>query len=119
MVLGWASSWRARAAALCCAALLTVCNDDGGERLEPLAECESHDACVDADARFDRCQTVCEGQLTHCVASCEQDADCLGRGLPGDYVFCSVPRPGEGFCNPYNYDYADDACLQTSPALPD
>lgn len=113
------STWRARLAVTICAAALTVCNDDRGERLDPVPECETHSECVDADPRFDRCGVVCEGHTTYCVASCETDDDCRGRGLPDDWEFCDIPRPGEGFCNPYNYDYADDACTQTPSILPD
>ncbi|MFO0632473.1 MAG: hypothetical protein U0168_06455 [Nannocystaceae bacterium] len=86
--------------------------------LEPVRDCHSDDECVAADDRFDRCQWVCEAHVTYCQPSCEVDADCRGRGLPEDYVFCDVPRPGEGFCNAYGYGYKPDACVQEVPPLP-
>jgi hypothetical protein len=101
------------------AILLGGCSEDSAPRLEPVAECESHDECVAADDRYDQCAWVCEGHITYCQVSCEVDADCEGRGLPAEYRFCDSPRPGEGFCNKYNFDYADDACRPEVPELPD
>jgi hypothetical protein len=98
--------------------LLWACDEDT-TRLAPVSECQSHDECVRADDRFDQCAWVCEGHITYCQVSCEVDADCEGRGLPPDMRFCDVPRPGEGFCNRYNFDYADDACRQEVPEIPD
>lgn len=95
---------------------LTVC-DDGGERLEPVKGCSSDDDCTDEDDRFDRCAYVCEAHTTYCIASCETAADCRGRGLPDSWVYCDIPRPGDGFCNSYNHDFAPDACVQEVPAV--
>lgn len=109
---------RARRRAFALIALLFgACNDDGGSRLEPVPDCKSDDECVDADDRYDRCAWVCEGHITYCQVSCEVDADCEGRGLPSDFLFCDIPRPGDGFCNRYNYDYAQDACRQEVPEI--
>lgn len=84
------------------------CAEDDGVRLEPVPDCSSDDECVDADARYDRCGWVCEAHVTYCRVSCEVDSDCAGRGLPNDWVFCDIPRPGEGFCNQVDYDYGED-----------
>lgn len=102
--------------------VLPSCAEDDGKRLEPVADCSSDDECVDADARYDRCGWVCEAHVTYCRASCEVDSDCAGRGLPGNYVFCDVPRPGEGFCNQVDYEYGEDidgdpVCVQEVPPV--
>lgn len=94
--------------AITCAIAWSGCAEDSAPRLEPVDECVSDDECVDADARYDRCGWVCEAHVTYCRVSCEVDDDCLGRGLPDDWVFCDVPRPGEGFCNQVGYDYGKD-----------
>ncbi|MBX7082447.1 MAG: hypothetical protein K1X88_24795 [Nannocystaceae bacterium] len=94
------------------------CAEDDAPPLEPVRDCHSDEECVAADDRFDRCQWVCEAHVTYCQPSCEQDSDCRGRGLPDDFVFCDIPRPGEGFCNAYGYAYKPNACVQEVPPLP-
>lgn len=99
--------------------VLTVCKDDGGERLAPVKNCENHDDCVDEDPRYDRCAWVCEGHITYCIVSCETAADCRGRGLPSSWVYCDIPRPGDGFCNSYNYEYTPDGCKEDVDEIPE
>jgi len=98
--------------------LLTVCNEDA-ERLEPVKSCTSHDDCTEADERYDRCAWVCEGQITYCIVSCETAADCRGRGLPDEWIYCDIPRPGDGFCNWYGADFEDDSCKAEVPEIPE
>ncbi len=96
-------------------ALSFVGCDDDAPRLTPVEGCETDQECEAADDRYDRCAWVCEAQATYCKVSCEQDADCRDRGLPNEYVFCDIPRPGDGFCNQHDFDYAADACVQDVP----
>ncbi|MCH9680523.1 MAG: hypothetical protein K0V04_03735 [Deltaproteobacteria bacterium] len=94
---------------------LTSCSDDDAPPLLPVRDCKTDQECQDADPRHDVCTWVCEAQVTYCRVSCETDEDCLDRGLPADYVYCDIPRPGEGFCNQYDYDYKPDGCIQDVP----
>src|SRR5262249_18578536 len=98
--------------------VLTVCDDDA-PRLEPVKNCDTHEECVEADARYDRCAWVCEAEVTYCIVSCETAADCRGRGLPDDFVSCDIPRPGDGFCNTYGHEFMEDACIPDVPEIPD
>lgn len=98
---------------------VAACSADDVRALVPVSQCTNDEACMAADDRYDVCQWVCEGHVTYCQVSCENDGDCRGRGLPDDYVFCDIPRPGEGFCNPYGYGYPDGACDQEVPEIPD
>ena len=98
--------------------VLTVCSDDA-ERLAPVKNCTSHEACVEADPRYDRCAWVCEAELTYCIVSCETASDCRGRGLPDDWVYCDIPRPGDGFCNTYGHEFTETSCKPDVPAIPD
>jgi hypothetical protein len=51
--------------------------------------------------------------------SCETAADCRGRGLPSSWVYCDIPRPGDGFCNSFDHDFGPDACKQEVDEIPD
>ena len=105
-------------AAFCLGLVLTVCTDDA-ERLEPVKGCSDDDECTDEDPRYDRCAWVCEAQVTYCIVSCETAADCRGRGLPDAWVYCDIPRPGDGFCNSYNHEFGPDACVQEVREIPE
>lgn len=95
-----------------------TCAGDDEAWLEPVKGCRTDDACVAADPRYDFCYWVCSGQTTYCGVSCETDADCRGRGLPSDHVYCDIPREGEGFCNEFNFGYAAGQCDDDVPPLP-
>lgn len=86
--------------------------ESGPASLTPVQDCTSVDQCYAADARYDACQYVCAGDVTYCHVSCEVSADCFGRGLPEDYVYCNVPRQGEGFCMFYDYNYQPGDCVE-------
>lgn len=98
------------------AALVSVVSceteESGPEYLKPVSDCTSVDQCFAADSRYDACQYVCAGDVTYCNVSCEVSSDCFGRGLPDDYVYCNVPRDGEGFCASYDYDYQPGDCVE-------
>ena len=97
--------------ALAVAALSCDEPEDGPARLDPVSDCVSDEQCWGEDDRYDRCDYVCAGDVTYCRVACETSADCVGRGLPDDYVYCNHPREGEGFCFNYDYDYDYDACV--------
>lgn len=103
-------------------AVVGGCSQDDAPRLEPVPECSSDEECVEADPRYDRCSWVCEAHVTYCQVSCEVDSDCEGRGLPAHWVYCDIPRPGEGFCNEIGYDYGENLkgepeCVQNVPEI--
>ena len=107
----------AYAAAALIGVALPMCDDDDDEYLWSVRNCRSDDDCVEENSLYDRCFWVCEAHITYCRASCETDEDCLGRGLPDDWVFCDTPRPGEGFCNNHGFSYEEGACVQDVPVL--
>jgi hypothetical protein len=104
--------------ALATGLLLSNCAEEE-EHLWSVRDCKSHEECVNANPLYDRCNWVCDADITYCRASCETDEDCKGRGLPSSWVFCDIPRPGEGFCNPTGFDYAADECKQDRPLIPE
>jgi hypothetical protein len=120
--IGWLGQ-RVRAslrfvAVFCVALASTVCNDEG-ERLAPVKGCSHHDDCTDADPRYDRCAWVCEAHVTYCIVSCETASDCVGRGLPDGWVFCDIPRPGDGYCNSSDHAFTANECVQEVPGIAD
>ena len=101
--------------AFLCGAFLPVCQEEDDNGLAPVKDCRTDDECVEADPRYDACLWVCAANVRYCQPSCETDQDCRGRGLPDDYVFCDIPRPGDGFCNQYGYAYTPKVCKQEVP----
>lgn len=98
-------------AAVCVASFAASCtSEDPPPELLPYDRCQGVAECRNFDDRYDACSWVCAGDITYCRVSCETPADCVGVGLPEDHVYCDIPRPGDGFCNPYGFDYKDGAC---------